>query len=281
MLKDDAMIVRLSISQWTARKFDKTATAKVAADYSVASTAGRYNKVLIAKEAIQNITQAASAARTFHYINTLPWDDGGGRILPAANFLTYSKEMRKLKEQFEKAIRDFIGNYDAYRTEASKALGKMFDPADYPGTQEIATKFRFGTDIEPVPSSDDFRVALQTSDAAKIKKEIETRITERVAEATRDLYMRLNDVLSKFAEKLADKDAVFRDSLVENIVDLVNLLPKLNISNDSKLDNLCKETKKKLCAMEPESLRKDAKVRSTAAKDAQAILDKMSAYMAK
>jgi len=281
MLNNDAMIVRLSISQWTARKFDKAATAKVAADYSVDSTAGRYNKVLIAKEAIQSITQATSAARTFHYINTLPWDDGGGRILPAANFLTYSKEMRKLKEQFEKAIRDFIGNYDAYRTEASKKLGKMFNPADYPGTQEIAAKFKFGTDIEPIPSSGDFRVTLQDSDANKIKKELEARVTERVAEATRDLYVRLNDVLGKFAEKLADKGAVFRDSLVENIVDLVNLLPKLNVGNDAKLDSLCKETKKKLCALEPESLRCEDGTRSTAVKDAQAILNKMSAYMAK
>jgi len=278
MLQDDAMIVRLSISQWTARKFDKGVTAKVASEYAVDDTVGRYNKVLIAKEAIQVITQAVSAARSFHYENTLPWDDGGGRLLPSKNFLDYSKKMRELKERYEQAVRDFLSNYESYRDDAAVKLGRMFNPADYPGRNEIERKFGFGTDIEPVPTSADFRVSLQSSESARIKSELDARVKERVAEATRDLYVRLNEVVGKFAEKLADKDAIFRDSLVENVVELVNLLPKLNVANDSKLEALCTETKKKLLAMEPDSLRKDEVVRAKAAKDAKAILDKMSGY---
>jgi len=281
MLRDNAMIVRLSISTWTARKFDKGVTAKVNSDYAVSESAGRYNKVLIAKEAIQEITRAVSAARTFHYVNTLPWDDGGGRILPSKNFLTYSKKMRELKELYEKAVRDFLANYDEYRNDSAVKLGKMFNPADYPGKKEIEHKFGFGTDIEPVPSAEDFRVDVSSSDSVKIKKELEARVKDRVVEATKDLYVRLNDVVGKFADKLADKDAIFRDSLIENVVELVNLLPKLNVADDPDLDKLCKETQKKLCAMEPETLRNDPKVRTKATGDAQAILNKMSAYLGK
>ena len=279
MLRDDAMIVRLSISQWSARKFDKSVTRQVARDYAVSESAGRYNKVLIAKEAIQGITKVVSAARAFHYENTLPWDDGGGRILPSANFLTYSKEMREFRDRYETAVRDFVANYDVYRDEAKRSLGGLFNPADYPGTFEIERKFGFSTDIDPVPTSEDFRVSLQSDDAKRIKKELEDRVSQRVVEATRDLYVRLNDVVGRVAEKLSDKDAIFRDSLVENVVELVNLLPKLNVGNDPKLSELGKETKKKLCALEPEALRKDAKVRSKAAEDAKAILDKMSSYI--
>lgn len=281
MLRDDAMIVRLSISQWTARKFDKSVTKKVASEYAVDDTVGRYNKVLIAKEAIQSITQAVSAARSFHYENTLPWDDGGGRILPAENFFTYSKSMREFKERFDQAVSEFLGNYDEYREEARRRLNGMFNPADYPGSHEIAGKFEFATDIEPVPSSEDFRVKIQSKEAEKIKKELDKRVEERVQEATKDLYVRLNAVVGKLADKLADKDAIFRDSLVENIVELVNLLPKLNVAGDKALDDLRAETKKKLGALEPDTLRKDEKVRAKAANDAKAILDKMSAYIGK
>lgn len=278
MLQNDAMIVRLSISVWTARKFDKSVTAQVASDYAVDDTVGRYNKVLIAKDAIKSITQVVSSARTFHYENTLPWDDGGGRLLPSKNFVKYSKKMRAFKEKYEGAVRDFLDNYDSYRDDSAVKLGRMFNPADYPGKQEIGQKFGFSTDIEPVPVSSDFRVSLQSEEADSIKSEMDKRLKERLADATRDLYVRLNDVIAKFAERLADKDAVFRDSLVENVVELVNLLPNLNVMNDPKLEAICTETKKKLLAMEPDTLRKDEVVRAKAVKDSKAILDKMSSY---
>lgn len=281
MLRDEAMIVRLSISQWTARKFDKRVSERIAADYAVAPTAGRYNKVLIAKEAIQTITAAATAARTFHYNNTLPWDDGGGRILPSKNFLDYSKEMRKLKERFDNAVREFCENYEDYREDARKRLNGMFREEDYPGRREIDLKFNFTTDIEPVPSSEDFRVSVGTRDLSRIKKDLEKREQERLADATRDLFIRLNDVIGKLAEALAEEDKIFRDSKVENIIELVNLLPKLNVGNDPKLEALCAETRKKLCAIEPDTLRKDGKVRAKVAGDADAILKKMSGYFKK
>ncbi len=41
MLHDEAMIVRLSISQWTARMFDKSVSQKVADDYAVDPEVGR------------------------------------------------------------------------------------------------------------------------------------------------------------------------------------------------------------------------------------------------
>jgi len=279
MLRDEAMIVRLSVSQWTARKFDKSVSRKIANDYAVDAEAGRYNKVLIAKEAIQDITQAVSAIRAFHYDNTLPWDDGGGRILPSANFLAYSKAMQKFRQRFEEAVKSFIGNYTEYREEARRRLNGMFNEADYPNHWEIKRKFGFSTDIDPIPSSADFRVTLQDRDMTRVQKQLEKRVKERVIEATRDLYIRLNGVVEKFAEKLADADAIFRDSLIDNVVELVNLLPNLNVGNDPELEKIRKETQKKLCAFEPNTLRKDVKVRTKAAGDAKAILDKMSGYL--
>ena len=108
---------------------------------------------------------------------------------------------------------------------------------------------------------------------------MESRVKDREAEAMKDLFVRLNTVIEHFAEKLSDKEAIFRDSLVENVIELVNLLPKLNVVGDADLESLRKETQKKLCAYEPDTLRKDAKVRDKAAGDAKAILDKMAGYV--
>ena len=278
MLENEAMIVRLSIHQWSARRCDRAVTAETAARYKADPDAGRWNKTLIARDAVHGVTQVVSAARAFHYENTLPWDDGGGRILPSKNFLGYSKRMRGYREEFESAVREFVANYQAYRDDARRRLNGMFDQNDYPAVDEVGDKFSFSFDIDPVPIAEDFRVSIQSAEAKRIKKELEHRLQQRLVEATRDLYVRLNDVVAKVADKLSDKDAIFRDSLVENVVELVNLLPKLNVGNDLQLTDLTRVTKRKLCALEPDALRKDEAVRTRAAKDAKAILEKLSAY---
>jgi len=279
MLKDEAMIVRLSISQWTARKFDKGVTQSVAHHYGTRPDVGRYNKILIAQDAIKEIIQTVSNARSFHYENTLPWDDAGGRILPTANFLAYSKKMREFRALFESAVGEFLSNYDEYRENARRRLSAMFRAEDYPGRNEIVGKYGFSTDIEPVPDAADFRVSVSKKDTAQIKKKLEAKVKDREAEAMTDLYLRLNRVVTHFYEKLSNGDTIFRDSLVENVVELVNLLPRLNIFDDPELEELRKETQKKLCAFEPEQLRKDEAARGKASKDAKAILEKMAGYV--
>lgn len=281
MLRDEAMIVRLSISQWSARKFDRNVTQKVAQDFNVSVDVGNYRKALIADEAVKLVAKAATEAREYHYTNTLPWDDVGGRLLPAKNFMVYSQKMREFKSLFETAVQTFVDNYDGLCAEARKRLKGMFNPADYPSVAEIHRRYGFSTDIEPVPVAEDFRVRLQDDDAARIRKEIESAVQDRAAKAMQDLYVRLAEVVEHFAEKLADKDSIFRDSLVENVVELVELLPRLNVANDKGLDALRKTVKEKLCGYEPDTLRKDGSVRAQAAKDAKDILKKMSAYVGK
>lgn len=62
-LANKAMQVRLSISQWSARKYDRKVSSEVASKYNTDNDAGRYNKVLIAKDAIVKIQKIANAAR--------------------------------------------------------------------------------------------------------------------------------------------------------------------------------------------------------------------------
>ncbi len=279
MLRDEAMIVRLSISRWTGRKFDKKVTQKVADDYGASSDVGRYNKILIAGDAIKAVTQAVSTARTFHYENTLIWDDFGGRLLPSANFVTYSKKMRELRSDFEGAVDVFIENYHEYREEARRRLNQMFNEDDYPYREEIKTKFAFAVDIEPVPDKDDFRIQVQSKDINRIKRELESSLKDRTAEAMKELFGRVHKAVGHLADKLSDTDAIFRDSLVDNVAELASLLPKLNVTNDPKLTKLIADMKKKLCVFEPKELREDAKVRGHAADQAKAILEKMKGYM--
>jgi hypothetical protein len=60
------------------------------------------------------------------------------------------------------------------------------------------------------------------------------------------------------SDKLAGQDKqIFRDSLVNNAVDLCELLTKLNVTNDSKLEVMRKKLESALVGVSAGDLRKD------------------------
>ena len=77
LLSQKAVLASIRISQWSARKVDKNATDEIHARNHAEPHAGRYNKLLIAREGLQKVQHVAGEARTFHYGMTQPWLDDG------------------------------------------------------------------------------------------------------------------------------------------------------------------------------------------------------------
>ncbi len=83
--------------------------------------------------------------------------------------------------------------------------------------------------------------------------------------------------LDEFGKKNG-KNHTFRDSLVENIQNLVDRLPKLNINDDPSLYKLGKEIEEKLCKFSGDELRKDKKLRKVVKERAEEIYKRMEGY---
>src|SRR5438270_10146005 len=88
-LPSRAMLCSLSISAWSARKHDRDASEEIAARHGAQADAGRYHKVLLPKQALAEIQKIVSEARGEHHFITLPWDDNGYRVLPAAAYMEH------------------------------------------------------------------------------------------------------------------------------------------------------------------------------------------------
>lgn len=274
MLQEKSMIVTLNIAQWSARKHDRSVSREVEANHQ-AHNAGRYNKILAAKSYIQKIQKAAGKARSFHYENTLPWGENGERLLPSKNYFTYSSKMMELKAEFEKATDHFIGNYPAVIADAKIRLNGMFREADYPDAGQIADKFRFKVSFSNVPETD-FRVKLSEKEKAALKASAEQAVQERLDGAVKDTWQRIKEAVKAVSERLTNKDAIFRDSLFENIGDLVTLLPKLNITNDPDISQACEEIKSLI--QSPDVVRSSQLLRSETADKADQILDQFKGF---
>lgn len=281
-INERAMLVRLSVTQWTARKHDKRASAEVAENHHSDIEMGRFNKALVEKGALAPVVKAAGELRTYHYANTLPWLDEGARILPAANYNDYMSGMRSRKRDFEEAVDAFLREYDAHMENARYRLNGLFNEADYPSRDAIADKFSCEIVPDAMPAASDFRCTLDDVETDKIRQQIERRTNEAVKAAHADLWQRCHDVVAAMVERLnaytGERSGSFRDSLVGNIREMVELLPKLNVTGDATLEAFRQRIERELAAYEPQALRNDATLRASVASEAAAILDAMTGY---
>lgn len=289
-LAREAMLVELNISQCTFRKLDKKATRKVTSDFHAKEETARVNKVIIAKENHKEIYQTVNQARGFHYTNTLPFSDTGPRILPVANYWDYTEAMRGYREKFETAIKSFMENYSAFVAQARIDLGDMFDTSDYPSLSKLESMFRFRIGFMPMPDSGHFLVDLSNKEMERIKAELDVQNNAVLQNSVQHLWERLYKNVQNMAERLSenrlDKDgnpkpAIFRDSLVENLIEQCGLLTKLNLAHDPNLERMRAEVEAKLCKHDAQTLRNLDDVREETAQEANEILKAMEAYCGK
>ncbi len=282
-LTHDAMLVSLRISAWSGRLYDRKASNHVAVHHEASASAGRYNKCLLPKAAL---TATMSKARSSHYEQTLPWDDQGGRLLTVANYEHYMALLDGLRERMVRERARFIEDYEDNIDQARLDLGKLFRSEDYPSKDALQGKFGIRYRITPVPDADHFMAKLASYDTDRVKRDIERQVEERLHDAVGDLYRRLGEAVERVSERLQEdgegKPLVFRDSMIENIRSLVDVVPRLNIFGDDTLARLCEQVKEKIAGVEPASLRPsrsfDPAARACVKRDADALMEQFAGY---
>jgi hypothetical protein len=269
-LTDHAMLVSLNISQWTARKHDKSVTTEVDQKHG-AKDGGRYNKLLIDKTALDPVDKVASAARQHLYKVTLAWGDNNERILSAALFMDFTQTMKQFKNEFETRVRDLAREYPTHVQAARKRLGTMYDPKDYPA--DIRDRFDFSISFSPVPTANDFRVNLSAEHIEYIRADMTARLQARQTEAVKEVFQRARKIITKIHEQTSDEDRKIYDSAIENAREFVDILPALNLTGDPELT--CIENEIRSLLVPADRLRADKKLRADTAKAADAILAKL------
>lgn len=275
------MLVSLSISYWTAKANDDRVVDEISTRHKANREQSEYRKILVDPEAINEVKAVRSRARAFYFDKTLPWIDGGTRILPSAYFFDFEKKMHEFKGEYEEATKKFIRRYTALKGEARKRLGSLFREEDYPSAAALESKFSWDQNIFPIPAKDDWRVTLGGDAEAKVKKQIDDQLKAAMQVATRDLFKRLHTVVSDLAETMKDAKKTFRDSIVGNIKELCGVLREMNIANDPELEKMIKAVEASLTKLNPDELREDKKKRKAAADSADEILKKMAGYLGK
>jgi hypothetical protein len=284
-----AVIARLTISKWTATKHDKRVSKEVADTHNSDEQMGRYNKSLINKDAMKEIRAIESRIRELHYKLTLPWEQDGERILSAKAYFDYCDQMRLLQVDWNNAVRAFVAVYPNLVADAQYRLNGLFNPAEYPAVSEIANKFNFEyANFLPLPEGQHLQVIDMGTELADRQREVDMRVAAALDKATRDIWLRMQEVVTHMHEKLkvyertpdGKTNGIFRDSLVENITDLLDLVPTLNFSDDPNINKIADDMRASLTQYSPDTLRENPSARANTASAAKNILDSISEFIA-
>jgi hypothetical protein len=279
-LTERAMTMTLSIGLWQGYRLDKDASRQVTDTNGADADAARVNKHLVPKDVLAPVVSAVSAIRAHFYTNTLPWRDNGDRLMTRKLYMPFIEQHEKLVSEFEEATRVFL--HEKYPSAIQKAefrMGALFKLDDYPKVSDLQRRFYVNLDIGAIATADDFRVQIDQEQVDKVKASMEAAAEARIQSAMQDVWDRMAKTVGYFAERLGDPDAVFRDSTVANIDELVDLVPGLNVLDDPHVEEIRQLVKAKLTGLDAKTIRKNPDVREELAGEAKEIVDKMRGFM--
>lgn len=236
LLSKKALLVDMTRKQFANFPFDVKVTNDVATNYLKADKAYfQVRKFLIDPMVLLPIRSLLNDALLMFCTYTRPWDNVGFRLLPMELWDDFNEQFGKIKDEFEEAVQNFENNYDDYVADAKKALGKAFNPKDYPDKTDVRQLFALEIKTANFPDIDDFRLNLTGEDLLQVEQEATQKYAEVFTKSREDLLKQLNQIQEACESgKYIDKHFV-NTTLV--IVD------KLNFENDEQIDTKLAEVR--------------------------------------
>ena len=262
-----AMLVELSIGTWTGRKLDKRASQDVTASNHADKGVANVHKKLLGDCAELDAVQKFTAnARNTHYAMTMPWSDTGLRLLPTTQYFKYTQEMTALQTEYQRLVQNFLDAYSWEIQNAQLKLGDLFNSDEYPTADSLTSKFRFKMNYMPLPDAGDWRVSIGDETASALRSQYEGYYATQLQSAMGDVWRRAHDALTKMSERLdyADNNTrkVFRDSLVSNVTDMIELLGACNVTGDPVMTRAQRDLDDAMRGITPDALREDVYLRA-------------------
>ena len=279
-LSSMAMLVELRISTWTARKRDNETTMDVNNEKNADQDAGSVYKYLMAgSDHLKKIEKYAAKARAWNSSQTLPWMKGIS-LLPMENFFKYREQLATMETNFYGLVNDFIEIYPTLKSDQAFKLGKYYKAEEFPDVETLPRRFKFEYNFLPVPEKGDFRINCEERIKADLAEQYEKMYTDKLADAMREPWNRLHEVLIHISNTMTDKPngdrKIFRDTLVENATGLCDLLTRLNVTKDPELEKARRMLESTINNVDPDDLRSSSHARLELKSSVDEIINKFN-----
>ena len=276
-LSKNLMLVDLSIGKWSNNRQDKVGSETLKREYGIKDHENK-NRIRAYKSAInpknlKGIDRLCNDFRTYFYTVTAPFGNNGPRVLNADYFPIFRAKTREFCQSFDTEVTNIIDNFETWKSESKTELNGAYNEADYPGAHEVQGKYQRKVNFLPFPISDHLQATgLSDIELQEIKTDIENKVKANLENATKDCFDRIEKTIKHLIEKCGQTRenksgeitaGIFRDSLIENIKELTELIPFLNITKNPDIERARNEMVKKFNDLKPEDLRDDPLLRQS------------------
>ena len=174
--------------------------------------------------------------------------------------------MTTLQNEYRRLVQLFLDAYSWEIQNAQLKLGALFNPDEYPTADSLTNKFRFKMNYMPLPDANDWRVTIGNETEQALRSQYEGYYAQQLQSAMGDVWKRAHDALTKMAERLDYADdttrKVFRDSLVSNVTDIIELLGACNVTGDPVMSAAQRDLDEAMRGITPDALREDPYLRA-------------------
>lgn len=284
ILKSKALMVRLTRKKMNRNKMDKDMGSMIRDMKNVTDDgAVRVNKSLFTKTSTEGYQKIFSDGSKYFYRTTLPWDEKGWRLLSIDLYKDFTKTMKSYTKQYREAVLAFIDGMESHVEEARTMLGDAFRQEDYKfissngsiNREMLLDQFSMEVEFNTVTSGDDLRCSLTDTDREIIAEQINEQAQAKFQKANEHIVTTLHEAIFSIHDRLCKGKQIFRDTLIGNLEELCDLIPKLNIAGDPAINLLASEAKLKLAKWTPQTLREDDTKRKEVSDEAKKLLDNM------
>jgi len=226
----------------------------------------------------------------YKYVNdmTVPWATGV-RLLNANLYMEFSTELRKCIDDANRAVDKLVGDWDtAVQTDYNRMLriahakGKpnIANINDYPDAQTLRSKYGVDVQYMPVPTADGFdpRLGMSEADQASVQDRVDDAEANGAKYVIKQMLDPMSDAVKKLQVNIGDKGSIFRDSLIDNMVEVADRMGRINISDDPVIADRIRDLRSLVgtYANNKDVLRNSQSVRSKAATQIDTLVGQMA-----
>lgn len=239
----------------------------------------RAAKTLLDSPEFQAVQAKQAAVKLYVYSRSVPSPVRAGFYLIPNDLVEEVDATLNVYRQDVKALAKILaGKLDEIKASDKLALGDTFNDADYPSAAEIVNKVDVLWNYVRFSVPDNLPENLLTREQEKSRANLR-EATDSIQQLLRS---QMNELVSHLAGKLSGekegKPLIFRNSLIGNIREFLDLFNSRNIVNDTELEELCDKARALLNGVDPQALRDSSSLRVNVAsgfQEIKAALDRM------
>src|SRR3989442_7902905 len=237
----------------------------------------RVSKNLVDSPELQAIRTLDGDIRRYLYETCLPFEVGI-HLLPLGLLETVDEKLRDFKDQRNKLVEVFLVAYPPLCQEAAGRLRTLYNPADYPPADEVASRFNFSWHYVSYGVPEQLREI-----SARIFQVERDKAAQAMSEACDEVQqvMRasLLELVSHLRDRLGDqpdgKPQRLRESTVEKLRDFLATFDLRNVVDDQELKEQVDSARALLAGTTTDAIRNTAELQSQVRQGMAQIADRL------